>query len=398
MGRGGSPELRKLSRVGVNRPYLSIRVIRGFPPPPKKFRFLLTEPLHFWQKGYQGPEMISQGRTQRRPKQSNNKRKIKIMKNRSSFTIFTTIFSVLACFGLAFGAGNPESPDPTPFPVNSNTADGFRALENSDNAFNSAFGWFSLFTNTDAFFNSGFGAGTLFFNDGADNTAVGTAAMFFNTSGHDNTAVGINALRDNTIGFDNNAVGSFALFSNVDGNFNNAHGRDALTALAGSGPSFSGADNNAFGDLALDSLVDGYGNTAVGDFAGDGLGTGQRNTYIGSDIFVGDENDTIRIGNPLSTRCFVAGILTNPIPSGPGTPLVAIDLVTGQLGVTTDFAANKVAEQEKKIEEQQASISQLKSEMQTMVAQLKEQGAQIQRVSAQLEVSKPAPRVVTNKP
>ena len=59
---------------------------------------------------------------------------------------------------------------------------------------------------------------------------------------------------------------------------------------------------------------------------------------------------------------------------------------------------NEFLKEHKKVEEQQASISQLKSEMQTMVAQLKEQAAQIQKVSAQLEVSKPAPQVVANKP
>jgi hypothetical protein len=59
---------------------------------------------------------------------------------------------------------------------------------------------------------------------------------------------------------------------------------------------------------------------------------------------------------------------------------------------------NEFLKEHKKVEGQQASISQLKSEMQTMIAQLKEQAAQIQKVSAQLEVSKPAPQVVTNKP
>ena len=59
---------------------------------------------------------------------------------------------------------------------------------------------------------------------------------------------------------------------------------------------------------------------------------------------------------------------------------------------------NEFLKEHKKVEEQQASISQLKSEMQTMFAQLKEQAAQIQKVSAQLEVSKPAPQVVVNKP
>ena len=59
---------------------------------------------------------------------------------------------------------------------------------------------------------------------------------------------------------------------------------------------------------------------------------------------------------------------------------------------------NEFLKEHKKVEEQQASISQLKGEMQTMVAQLKEQAAQIQKVSAQLEVNKPAPKVVVNKP
>jgi uncharacterized coiled-coil DUF342 family protein len=59
---------------------------------------------------------------------------------------------------------------------------------------------------------------------------------------------------------------------------------------------------------------------------------------------------------------------------------------------------NEFLKEHKKVEEQQASIAELKNEVQTVVAQLKEQAAQIQKVSAQLEVSKPAPQVVTNKP
>ena len=59
---------------------------------------------------------------------------------------------------------------------------------------------------------------------------------------------------------------------------------------------------------------------------------------------------------------------------------------------------NEFLKEHKKVEQQQASISELKGEMQTMVAQLKEQAAQIQKVSAQLEVNKPAPKVVANKP
>jgi hypothetical protein len=58
----------------------------------------------------------------------------------------------------------------------------------------------------------------------------------------------------------------------------------------------------------------------------------------------------------------------------------------------------KAEQQQSKIENQQAAIAELKSTVGVLTAQLKEQAAQIQKVSAQLEVSKPAPQVVTNKP
>jgi len=66
---------------------------------------------------------------------------------------------------------------------------------------------------------------------------------------------------------------------------------------------------------------------------------------------------------------------------------------------------NEFLKEHKKVEEQQASIAELKSTvaqqqkgMEVLTAQLKEQAAQIQKVSAQVEVSKPAPQVVVNKP
>ena len=43
-------------------------------------------------------------------------------------------------------------------------------------------------------------------------------------------------------------------------------------------------------------------------------------------------------------------------------------------------------------------VQDLEKGMEVLTAQLKEQAAQIQRVSAQLEVSKPVPQVVVNKP
>jgi septal ring factor EnvC (AmiA/AmiB activator) len=77
---------------------------------------------------------------------------------------------------------------------------------------------------------------------------------------------------------------------------------------------------------------------------------------------------------------------------------------------------NEFLKEHKKVEEQQASTAELKStvaqqhkqietltaqlkeQAETFTAELKEQAAQIQKVSAQLEVSKPAPQVVVNKP
>ena len=66
---------------------------------------------------------------------------------------------------------------------------------------------------------------------------------------------------------------------------------------------------------------------------------------------------------------------------------------------------NEFLKEHKKVVQQQASISELKSTVaqqqtgiEVLTAQLKEQAAQIQKVSAQLEVNKPAPQVVVNKP
>ena len=319
------------------------------------------------------------------------------MKNRSSFTIFTTIFSVLACFGLAFGNGGPDSPDPAPFAVNSNTADGFRAVESSDNAFNSGFGWFSLFNNTDAFFNTGVGAGTLFLNDGPNNTAVGAAALFFNSTGGNENAVGVNALRDNDSGFFNNAHGTFALFSNVDGGQNNAFGDQALI------DNVSGNFNTGIGDDALLNST-GNSNTALGDEAGAGITTGNNIIAIGAgvsgvDSDLGELDDSCYIGNiagqPVSALNFV-GVVGVDSDGKLGT--FSIDANGNKVPVSSLIGNQKQAMLNRKVEEQQASIAELKSIVGVLTAQLKDQAAQIQKVSAQVEMSKPAPQVVVNKP
>jgi hypothetical protein len=324
------------------------------------------------------------------------------MKNR----ILMAIMPVLACFALS-----PETQGQCVDGCDSifGTFQGEGALiSNSGGAGNSAFGWRALFSNAAGSFNTAVGGGALVINDGNSNTAVGAAALLLNTTGSSNTAVGTDAMVFNTVASNNNAVGAFALFNNdSSGNgfagSNNAVGNSALSA------NVDGFANVAIGDTAMFSSNSNF-NTAVGFDAGSNLTAAgfDENIYIGDtagtlDFLgnpVGNESGVIRIGSFFAgtTACFINGILPHFIPLAPNNPIVTVDTTTGQLGWTMDFAANKVVEQQKQIEEQQASIRQLKSEMQTMVAQLREQATQIQKVSAQLEMSKPAAKVVVNKP
>jgi hypothetical protein len=72
---------------------------------------------------------------------------------------------------------------------------------------------------------------------------------------------------------------------------------------------------------------------------------------------------------------------------------------------------NEFLKEHKKVEEQQATIrrlkwndtkqevtiSELKKDMGVLTAQLKEQAADIQKVNAQIAMSRPAPRLLTNR-
>src|SRR5438552_3490432 len=118
-------------------------------------------------------------------------------RNRNSLTIFTTILSVLACFGLLpqMQAAPEVVPAPDGCYPGFTTAEGCNALRHlTTGAGNTGVGWYSLFAGTTNSYNTGVGAGTLVLNTGNDNTAVGAAALLLNTTGADNTAVGTDAL------------------------------------------------------------------------------------------------------------------------------------------------------------------------------------------------------------
>ena len=81
------------------------------------------------------------------------------------------------------------------------------------------------------------------------------------------------------------------------------------------------------------------------------------------------------------------------------------ELLTVRYDAVNAMLLNEFLKEHKRVEEQQATITELKSTvaqqkkgMEILTAQLKEQGAQIQKVTAQIEMSRPASRVVANKP
>ena len=296
---------------------------------------------------------------------------------------------------------------------------------------------------------------------GTQNVAVGTDALVFNSVASDNNAVGAFALFNNDssglgLANFNNAHGRNALQANVDGSQNNAFGDDVMFNVT------TGSFNTAVGDDALDFCTTGFSNVAIGDEAGTLVATGSHIICIGADVNGGgpfaDFDNTCFIGSiynePVSDSGSALAVYVDQfnvlgfLPSSKrfkhdiqpmdkaSEVLLSLKPVTfkynsdkngkTQYGLIAEDVAkvapdlvfrdkngdvetvrfeqvgamllNEFLKEHKRVEEQQASISQLKSEMQTMVAQLKEQAAQIQKVSAQLEVSKPAAKVVVNKP
>ena len=168
-----------------------------------------------------------------------------------------------------------------------NTATGFAALQsNTTGERNTATGRAALANNTTGIYNTADGHSAMFFNTiGIRNTATGSFALVFNTTGNHNTATGYGAVNFNTTGNYNTAIGYFGLYQNTTGNNNTTGGYNALL-------------NNTTGNE----------NIALGNFAGSNLTTGDNNIDIGNQGVAAEAN-TIRIGTAgTQTRTFVAGI------------------------------------------------------------------------------------------
>jgi hypothetical protein len=335
------------------------------------------------------------------------------------------------------------------FPIGSyNTAIGFSSLLSlTDASFNTGVGAGTLLANIAAE-NTATGAAALLSNTtGGDNTANGAFALFSNITGTFNTATGFQAL-ENSTGDRNTANGADALLSNTSGIQNTADGNNALRN------SVSGNTNVALGAEAGSGVTTASNVICIGaNVAGNDV---NNSCYIGN-IF-GDTssggtavfvNSNGRLGTTTSSRRFKEEIkpmdrasealfALRPVtfrykkeidPPGiaqfglvaeevekadpdlvvrdkEGKPYsVRYDQVNAMLLNEFLKEHKKVEGQQSTIDNQQASIVELKSTvaqqqkgMEILAAQVKEQAAQIQKVSAQLEVSKPATKVVVNKP
>jgi len=59
---------------------------------------------------------------------------------------------------------------------------------------------------------------------------------------------------------------------------------------------------------------------------------------------------------------------------------------------------NEFLKERKKVQDLETTVAQQQKGMEVLMTQLKQQAAQIEKVSAQLEMTKPAAKVVVNKP
>jgi uncharacterized coiled-coil protein SlyX len=310
-----------------------------------------------------------------------------------------------------------------------NTAVGGRALQSNVSAVtNAAVGTFALQNN-----DSG-GAGTADFN-----TAVGGFALKANVDGTRNTAVGAGAIESGDGGNDNTAVGELAGL-NITGNSNTCLGSSAgSNQTNGEAGIYIGAQvqagtpgefefirigNDTAFTFPYDTYIAGIfarsndpgtATTCFVDANGKVASVFSSRRYKHDIEPMENASEAILALRPVSfhynsdaknTPCF--GLIAEEV-AAVNRDLVIRDKTGEPMTVRYDqinaMLLNEFLKEHKKVEEQQASITELKSTvaqqqkgMEGLTAQLKAQAAQIQKVSAQLEVSKPAPQVVVNKP
>jgi trimeric autotransporter adhesin len=342
-----------------------------------------------------------------------------------------------------------------------NTALGFQALAANIGGANVAVGENAAAANTNGAVNTAVGSLALTTNTtGTENTAVGRRALENLNGGHENTAVGWGAGANYTgIEFNNICIGDqTAGVAGEDdtiriGEHSTSNGIVVKPQQTGGPPLTNtiliGTGNHSQG-ISVTELL-GIGTIQIGR----GLNPGNSSTFIGGIAgFVQPEAGTAegvtietnaasanfqRLGREASSRRYKEDIKPldklseavfklKPVtyrikkeinPAQPtGFGLIAEDVAEANPDLVVYnsegqpesvhykqvdvMLLNEFLKEHKKVEEQQATITQLKKDFGATIAQLTarldEQAAQIQKVSAQLEMSKPAPQVVVNKP
>ncbi|MBP7779159.1 MAG: tail fiber domain-containing protein [Acidobacteria bacterium] len=225
----------------------------------------------------------------------------------------------------AFAARNTQSPN--------NVAVGDHAMEaNTTGQNNTAIGSQAMRSNLTGSENIAIGniAGV---NGGSQNIAIGYATLFLSppsgTVG--NTAVGYQALTSVDTDY-NTAVGHRALLMLDTGTDNTVLGRGAVDSLT------SGSRNIGIGGFSLGGLTGGDNNVAIGHTAGVLLASGSNNIYVNNPGLAGDSG-TVRVGNALHTRTFVAGI--RGVTTGQNNAQAVIVDSAGQLGTVSSSRKTK---------------------------------------------------------
>jgi len=333
---------------------------------------------------------------------------------------------------------------------NDNTAVGFNALNANTGGSNVAVGERAAEANTLGAVNTAVGSLALNLNTtGTENTAVGRRALENLDGGHENTAVGWGAgmaytgtetnnicIGDQTTGIAGESnfirIGDNSPSNGIvvsDATLNNAlligtglgsEGISIVETVLGSTMRL-GAGLPTVGTLTFIGGIVGNPNPSAGTIFDVNIETaaGPNFQRLGIDMSSRRYKEDIKPMNEFSEAIYKLQPVTyrvkkevnaaQPMTIGliaedvaEACPALASYLDGQPMGVQyramSVMLLNEFLKEHKKVEEQQATISELKNEVQTVVAQLKEQAAQIQKVSAQLEVSKPAPQVVVNKP
>ena len=338
---------------------------------------------------------------------------------------------------------------------NNNTATGTLALfSNTTGSDNTANGFQALMSHTTGDANNAFGDQALSSNTiGSGNTAIGASALGSLTHGDSNTAIGNATLIQSGIVNFNTALGRRALFrSQGDQNI-------GLGFFAGSNLNDGGANNIFIGNvgpvpIASESntirigqqtpaiatvgnppverhLLPRHTATYIAGITGTGvmgtavqinsngkLGVAPSSARFKQDIQSMDKaSEAIHALKPVTFRYkpeidpegvpqfgLVAEDVekVNPdlvVRDKEGKPFtVRHDAVNAMLLNEFLKEHRRVQEQAREIQQQKATISELKNGMETVVARLKEQDSRIQKVSAQIEMGRPTPKVVLNRP